>query len=372
MKVLRKCETELVKLSDILVGDQIGIDLNGLGSFTATAQKVTAEGVFFMFDECIAKREMNAKDTNKGGFEKSALRKWIENDVMESFPEDIRAKVKSIALPTCGQMFDGDELEWCRDRFEDDGDEQFELMKNRRNRVADYNGDYSWYWLKNATKKELSAMAFALVNTDGTDRIYFIVSRVVNGVARKMVEVMRDSMLPGNDLAEMHYLDSSLTYRGEGEKATGLAGLDHLEGRTVDVLADGNHVRRVVQNGCIALDYPARVIHAGLGYGAVLETLDMHPPQQPVTARSHSLVSAELHLEKSVSCLAGPIGDEGDEVLRPEDEVGPVLRGGKFRVHLEKAGEDTPGAGFRIRLESDTPYSLCVLAINAVGEAGGQ
>ncbi len=212
----------------------------------------------------------------------------------------------------------------------------------------------------------------SLVNTDGTDRIYFIVSRTVNGVTRKMVEVMKDSMLPGDALAEMHYLDSSLTYRGEGEKATGLAGLDHLEGRTVDVLADGNHLRRVVKNGCIELDYPARIIHAGLGYRAVLETLDMHPPQQPVVARPHSLVSAELHLEKSVSCLAGPIDGEGDEVIRPEDEAGPALRGGKFLIHLEKPREDTPASGFRMRIESGTPYPLCVLAINAVGEAGGQ
>ncbi len=61
---------------------------------------------------------------------------------------------------------------------------------------------------------------------------------------------------------------------------------------------------------------------------------------------------------------------QGDEIIRPEDEAGPALRGGRFLVSLEKAGEDTVAAGFRLRLESDKPYPLCIVGIEAARRAG--
>ena len=70
MKVLRKQEIET---ANIQVGDQIVIPLAELGEFTATAHKVTDEGVMFIFDEYVTCRPMNNCSTNKGGFEKSDL-----------------------------------------------------------------------------------------------------------------------------------------------------------------------------------------------------------------------------------------------------------------------------------------------------------
>ena len=40
-------------------------------------------------------------------------------------------------------------------------------MKKRKNRVADYNDEYGWYWLKNATKKSVSSSNFASVTNHG-------------------------------------------------------------------------------------------------------------------------------------------------------------------------------------------------------------
>ena len=75
MKVLRKQE---IDTANIQVGDQMVIPLAELGEFTATAHKVTDEGVMFIFDDYVTRRPMNNRNTNKGGFEKSDLKSgWI-------------------------------------------------------------------------------------------------------------------------------------------------------------------------------------------------------------------------------------------------------------------------------------------------------
>lgn len=76
MKVLRVREIEV---KNYRIGDQIIIPLVEFGEFTATAQKITDKGTLFLFDDCVAKQPMNKKDTNKGGFKKSDLKKWIDD-----------------------------------------------------------------------------------------------------------------------------------------------------------------------------------------------------------------------------------------------------------------------------------------------------
>lgn len=76
IKVIRKYEKEVQNIQE---GDQILISLAEIGEFTATAYKVTDKGVLFIFDEYVASQPMNNKNTNKGGFEKSDLKKWMDS-----------------------------------------------------------------------------------------------------------------------------------------------------------------------------------------------------------------------------------------------------------------------------------------------------
>ena len=162
MKVLRKQELET---SNIQVGDQIIIELTGFGEFTATAQKITDKGTLFLFDDCVTRRPMNAERTNKGGYEKSELRKWINDVLLVAFPEDLINRIDGLTIPTYGQMFGHDD--WYNDVLEPDDDEQLPLMKKRKNRIADFNDNYEWYWMQNAMKKEFSSSSFALVHAYG-------------------------------------------------------------------------------------------------------------------------------------------------------------------------------------------------------------
>lgn len=162
LKIIRK---EEVKTSEVQVGDQIAVSLSGIGDFTATAQEITDKGVLFLFDECVARRSMNEKWTNKGGFKKSDLRQWMDATLFDAFPDELKSRLVYVTLPTYGQLFGHDE--WYKENIEPDKDEQLPLMKTRKNRVADYNGDYAWYWLQNATKKSFSSGSFAGVAGTG-------------------------------------------------------------------------------------------------------------------------------------------------------------------------------------------------------------
>lgn len=164
MVVFKKCKM-MMRMADIKVGDQIEIPLKDMGTFTATAQQITDDGILFMFDDCVTRRSMNSECTNKGGYEKSELRKWVENDLFDAFPDYLKSKMSNLTLPTYGQMFGHDD--WYEQAIEPDNDEQLPLMKIRKNRVVDYENDYTSYWVKNATKKSYSSDSFAGVNTGG-------------------------------------------------------------------------------------------------------------------------------------------------------------------------------------------------------------
>lgn len=159
MKVLRKQEIET---TNIQVGDQIVIPLAELGEFTATAHKVTDEGIMFIFDEYVTCRPMNNRSTNKGGFEKSDLKKWMDTVLLMAFPEELRDKIYGLTLPTVGQIV-GHEDEWDNKNLEPDSDEQLPLMKECKNRIACFEDQLTWGWLRNATKEEFSSAGFAVV-----------------------------------------------------------------------------------------------------------------------------------------------------------------------------------------------------------------
>jgi hypothetical protein len=153
-------------LKDAEVGDKTTIKLNGLGEFTATVHKATDDKVMLIFDDYVTKRPMNESSTNNGGFEASDLNKWLHTEFIKALPYSIRARLTDVTIPTVGEMFGWDD-EWDRNHFEADNDKQLPLMKQRRNRVAYYDNECEFGWLRNAIKKEFSSAYFAYVGSRG-------------------------------------------------------------------------------------------------------------------------------------------------------------------------------------------------------------
>lgn len=179
IKVIRSYEKEV---KNIQLGDKIAIPLGELGEFTATANKITDKGVLFIFDEYVAKLPMNKAHTNRGGFKRSNLNRWLNITLYELFPEDLRQRIGDISIPSVGEIY-GHGDEWNKDHFVLDEDEQLPLMVERKNRVRFFNNEFTFGWLRNTTKKsymQSGAGMFAII--DGVGETGYESASRINGV----------------------------------------------------------------------------------------------------------------------------------------------------------------------------------------------
>lgn len=154
------------------LGDQITVKLYGYGKFTATAHEITGKGTLFIFDDCVCERQMNKENTNEGGYLKSDLRKFVTQELLKAFPDELLVKMVKddngdlLSIPTYGQIFGKNwNDEWDQKNIEIDQREQLPLMEKRKNRTADLNDERAWYWLQN---KVWLPSDFAYVNSYGS------------------------------------------------------------------------------------------------------------------------------------------------------------------------------------------------------------
>ena len=172
LNVIRKANYEGIAETEVQIGDQIKVPIEGFGTFTATAEKATEDSVLFIFDNIITRQPMNETDTNEGGFKGSQLYKWLQDTLLPAFPENLRSMISELTIPTVGQIV-GHEDKWDNEHFEGDEDEQLPLMKNLQHRIALFENGFSWYWVQNATKKEWFSAIFAGVNRFGSADYYY-------------------------------------------------------------------------------------------------------------------------------------------------------------------------------------------------------
>ncbi|MGK3888207.1 hypothetical protein ABI011_14935, partial [Enterococcus faecium] len=82
-----------------------------------------------------------------------------------------------------------------------------------------------------------------VISENGEDRLYLTVWRTIQGVERLFIERMASTLW--DSAADACYLDCAVSYAYDDPQAT-FARLSHLEGRTVNALADGAVVRGLV------------------------------------------------------------------------------------------------------------------------------
>jgi hypothetical protein len=152
-----------------------------------------------------------------------------------------------------------------------------------------------------------------VVPGDNQDDLYLIVERTIAGVTKQYIEVMADFDY-GTDLEDAYFVDCGLSYNGA--PTITITGLNHLEGETVAVLADGIvQTSKTVNNGTIALDTAASVVHVGLPYISELEPLDLQGGSLEGTSQGKikRIHGVALYLYNSVG---GEIGQDEDTTER--------------------------------------------------------
>ena len=202
------------------------------------------------------------------------------------------------------------------------------------------------------------------------DALYAVVRRTVNGRSVRYIERLQTATFV--DQADAFFVDSGLTY--DGTPVTTLSGLWHLEGQTVQILADGAEVpERVVTGGAITLPEAASVVHVGLGYTSDMMTLPLALEGAPAAGqgRTKNINAVAMRVTQSSIVSAGPSFDRLTEypARQVTDPYGspPALRTGEFRLQVSP----TWGSDGAVCVRQARPVPLTVLSMALDVAVGG-
>ena len=148
----------------------------------------------------------------------------------------------------------------------------------------------------------------AVIPTDDTEyEVYVIVKRTINGATRRFVEVLNVFDFDQTDNTSFNFLDSALSYSGSA--ATTISGLDHLEGQTVSILADGaTHPDKTVSSGSVTLDRSALNVKIGLAYTSLLQTMRLNAGSQNGTSQGKTkrIYDITVRMFETIGVEVGP------------------------------------------------------------------
>lgn len=209
-----------------------------------------------------------------------------------------------------------------------------------------------------------------VVSEGNEDVLYVVVRRTVGGTALRYVERLHSRIFTAQE--DAFFVDSGLTYRGT--PVTTLSGLGHLEGKTVNILADGAvEPPKVVTSGQITLTTAASVVHVGLPITADLRTLPLAMEGAQAAGQGTVKNINKVHLRVSQSSIvkAGPDFTRLREypARAVSDPYGspPALRDGELALTIDPSWNQD-GA---LCVRQDLPLPLTVLSMTLEMQSGG-
>lgn len=170
-----------------------------------------------------------------------------------------------------------------------------------------------WAWHRHETEGVIESVA-SIPETTSEYGVYFVVKRTVNGQDMRYVERLAPREI--TNLEDAFIVDSGLSY--SGSPTSTVSGLNHLEGETVSILADGGvETQAVVTDGSITIANAASTIHVGLPYTSDLETIGIDLTALngygDSIARKKCVKIVKLRLKDSVGLKIGSDADNLEE-----------------------------------------------------------
>ena len=159
------------------VGEIMRFELTDGEPVEAMVLEDDGDAATLIFVDCLKDEYPLNKDGDySGGYESSDLRKKLNDEILERFPQEIRSHMVSfdngdmLRIPTEREIFGENKY----GEVEPDTVHQFEAMKKRRNRIAfqGLNGDWEWYWLQNRLRGVRSAADACNVLSNGLALYY--------------------------------------------------------------------------------------------------------------------------------------------------------------------------------------------------------
>lgn len=207
----------------------------------------------------------------------------------------------------------------------------------------------------------------AVVPYSDGDRVWVLAQRDILGQQKQYIEYFSEDLWAGINLFQWDMANTDSAIKYVGASTVTVAGLGHLEGKTVAVLVNGAvHPDKVVIGGQITLERMGTEIEVGLPYTAsgitVRPRLDTAAGTIQGRIRGWGEITARLY-----KSLGGKINDETVETRTTADlmDKSPPLFSGDFRVY--NLGYDLQG---RIFFEQSQPLPWILLSLSGVLDIG--
>ena len=200
--------------------------------------------------------------------------------------------------------------------------------------------------------------SIAVCSTGTEEHLYLAVKRGNNTFVEKM-----PTRLLNSNPEDCFFVDCGRTYRGE--PATIISGLDYLEGQDVAVLADGNVINGLkVTSGSITLPIAASVVHVGLPYESVLETLTFDANLEDGTTlnRKKRVVALSVRYNNSRGSKVSVNGHREIDMLKRSQESynTPIsLKSGVYREILPS----THNEATNVKIRQIDPLPMTIVSV---------
>ncbi|MGI9499708.1 MAG: hypothetical protein ACR2P3_06700, partial [Geminicoccaceae bacterium] len=204
----------------------------------------------------------------------------------------------------------------------------------------------------------------AATNSGERDELWMIVERVIDGGTVKYVEFLEGDFEDDTDQEDAFFVDSGATFSGVATDT--ITGLDHLEGETVKVLADGSvHPDVVVTSGQVVLEREVTKAQIGLAAPYLWQSLKLEIGSATGTSmgKRKRVSNVLLVLDRTMNASIGPDAST-QEIVPNYVEGAPMdapraLLTGEFLVTIDGEWERDP----RLVMARDDPGPWTLLGM---------
>lgn len=221
-------------------------------------------------------------------------------------------------------------------------------------------------WHRHDTDGVFESIAVVLEGNE--DFLYAIICRTINGVSKRYVERMHTRLF--TNPKDAFFVDCGGTYSGAA--TTVINGLSWLEGKTVNVLADGGvHPQCVVIGGSITLQQSATTVQVGLPIQADFQTV-------PFSMQSEAYAQGEvkninnvwLRVYRSGGISAGPTFDKLTPYHQRTTEAwgtAPSLKTDELKITISPSWNNSG----QVSVRQDDPLPLTIVSMTVEVVTGG-
>lgn len=191
------------------------------------------------------------------------------------------------------------------------------------------------------------------------DAVYVVVRRTIIGADRRYVERLASRKFTSS--LDAWFVDCGLQYNGA--PATVISGLDHLVGKTVQIVADGQVLPNQVVSatGTITLPNAASIVTVGLQFLPQLQTLRLDTGEPTIQGRRKLIPAATLRVDSTRGLKAGIDFTYMDEIPELQVAYTPPIELITGDLYLPLPTDWTTG-GY-ICIQQDYPLPATVLGI---------